>query len=167
MTESHRRESDRIQSIDCAVVTVSDSRTVETDTSGSFLKSAIAAEGYRLTDYFLIPDEPAELSATLERLLAGDARLLLFNGGTGISGRDNTFDTISRRLDKRLPGFGELFRSLSYAEIGAAAMLSRAVGGVVRGRVLFSMPGSPAAVRLAWEKLIRPEAKHLVWELLR
>jgi molybdenum cofactor biosynthesis protein B len=93
--------------------------------------------------------------------------VILFNGGTGIAPRDTTFDVLNRRLEKTLPGFGELFRMLSFPQVGAAAMLSRAVAGVYRERVVVSMPGSPAAVRLAWEKLIGPELEHLAWEVAR
>jgi molybdenum cofactor biosynthesis protein B len=93
--------------------------------------------------------------------------VLLFSGGTGISARDTTYDVLSRALEKTLPGFGEIFRMLSYEEIGAAAMLSRATAGVYRGRVVVSLPGSPAAVRLAWERLLAPELAHLAWEVAR
>ena len=96
-----------------------------------------------------------------------EARLIIFNGGTGISQRDRTYDVISRKLEKTLPGFGELFRMLSYDQVGAAAMLSRATAGVYRNKVIFSTPGSPDAVRLAVEKLILPEIQHLAWELIR
>jgi molybdenum cofactor biosynthesis protein B len=92
---------------------------------------------------------------------------VIFNGGTGIAPRDTTYDVLARRLEKVLPGFGELFRMLSYAEVGAAAMLSRATAGVYRERIVISLPGSPAAVRLGWEKLIRPELEHLAWEVTR
>ncbi|MDZ7636950.1 MAG: molybdopterin-binding protein [Bryobacterales bacterium] len=107
------------------------------------------------------------MGEVLDALVSTDAQILLFNGGTGIAPRDNTYDALSSRLDKTLPGFGEIFRMLSYEEIGAAAMLSRAIAGVYRGRVLFSTPGSHAAVRLAWEKLIEPELQHLAWEVKR
>ena len=92
---------------------------------------------------------------------------MLWNGGTGISPRDTTYDVLARKLEKTLPGFGELFRMLSYEQVGAAAMMSRAVGGVFRGKVVLSTPGSPKAVRLAWEKLIGPELEHLAWEVAR
>ena len=117
--------------------------------------------------YRLIKDEPDAVETTLEELASGEARVLLWNGGTGISPRDTTYDVLSRHLEKTLPGFGELFRVLSYQQVGPAAMLSRAVAGVYRGRVVISMPGSPAAVRLAWEKLIEPELEHLAWEVAR
>ncbi len=150
-----------------AVVTVSDSRTAETDVNGRFLREAIAAAGHRLVDYRLIPDEPDRVTAVLDELAGGEARVILFNGGTGISRRDTTYDALSAKLEKTLPGFGELFRMLSWEQVGAAAMLSRATAGVYRGVVIFSTPGSPKAVRLAWEQLIAPELAHVAWELGR
>jgi molybdopterin adenylyltransferase len=148
-------------------VTVSDTRTQETDVNGAFLRGAIESAGHRLAAYRLVSDEPAEVESVLEELCRGDARVILFNGGTGISPRDTTYDVIARKLEKVLPGFGELFRMLSWDQVGSAAMLSRATAGVYRGRVVLSTPGSPAAVRLAWEKLIHPELHHLAWEVGR
>ncbi len=153
--------------IPVAIVTVSDTRTPETDVNAAYLREQLAASGHRLTAYRLIKDEPTQVTGVLDELAAGEARLILFNGGTGISRRDTTFDALSARLEKVLPGFGELFRMLSYEQVGAAAMLSRAVAGVYRERVVISTPGSPAAVQLAWEKLIAPEMQHLAWELTR
>lgn len=150
-----------------AIVTVSDTRTPETDVNRAYLSEQIAAAGHTLSAYRLIKDEPAQVAAVLDELAATDAEIILFNGGTGISRRDTTFDALSTRLEKTLPGFGEIFRMLSFAEIGGAAMLSRATAGVYRGKVIFSTPGSPAAVRLAWEKIIAPEVSHLAWELVR
>ncbi len=111
--------------------------------------------------------QPALVDAVLEELAASAAQVLIWNGGTGISKRDTTYDTLAGRLEKTLPGFGEIFRMLSYEQVGAAAMLSRAVAGTYRGKVVIAIPGSPAAVRLAWEKLIQPEIAHLAWELAR
>jgi molybdenum cofactor biosynthesis protein B len=150
-----------------AVVTVSDSRTPETDSNYHYLQKQIEAAGHRLVTYKLIQDEPDQVQSALDELAAGEAQLILFNGGTGISPRDTTYDVLSRNLEKTLPGFGELFRMLSYDQVGSAAMLSRAVAGVYRGKIVVSTPGSPAAVRLAWEKLILPEIQHLAWELSR
>jgi molybdenum cofactor biosynthesis protein B len=151
-----------------AVVTVSDSRTPETDVNGHYLKERIQAAGHELVGYRIVPDDPEEVIGALEEFAGqGGARIILFNGGTGISRRDNTFDALSRLLEKTIPGFGELFRMLSWDQVGAAAMLSRATAGVYRDSVVISTPGSPAAVRLAWEKLIEPEMSHLAWELGR
>lgn len=150
-----------------AIVTVSDSRTPETDTNYAYLRHAIASAGHTVTGYRLIKDEVEQVSAALDEMVETGARIVLFNGGTGLSSRDRTFDALSRKLEKTLPGFGELFRMLSYEQVGAAAMLSRAVAGVYRGAVIISTPGSPAAVALAWEKLILPEIQHLAWELAR
>jgi molybdenum cofactor biosynthesis protein B len=153
--------------IPVAIVTVSDTRTPETDVNAAYLRERLAVGEHRLVAYRLIKDEPTQVADVLDELVAGEARLILFNGGTGIARRDTTFDALSAKLEKVLPGFGEIFRMLSYEQVGAAAMLSRAVAGVYRGRVVISVPGSPAAVRLAWEKLIAPEMQHLVWELTR
>lgn len=164
---SHRQQAAALGAIPLAVVTVSDTRTPETDLNGQYLRAQIQAAGHRMVDYRIVPDEPAQIEAVLEELCAGEARLIFFNGGTGITHRDTTFDVISRKLEKTLPGFGELFRMLSYQQVGAAAMLSRAVAGIYRGKVILSTPGSPAAVQLAWEKLILPELQHLAWEVAR
>jgi molybdenum cofactor biosynthesis protein B len=150
-----------------ALVTVSDTRTPETDTNYHYLRPQIEAAGHRLAGYRLIKDEPAQVEAVLDELAASEAKLILFNGGTGIAARDTTFDALSRRFEKVMPGFGEIFRMLSYEQVGAAAMLSRASAGTYRGKVVISTPGSPAAVRLAWEKLIAPEIAHLAWEVAR
>ena len=151
-----------------AIITVSDTRTAETDKNGHYLREAIGASGHTVAAYRLIRDEPAAVAAVLEELVAAtDSQILLWNGGTGISPRDTTYDALSRKLEKTLPGFGEIFRMLSYREIGAAAMMSRATAGVYRGRVVISTPGSPNAVKLAWEKLILPEIAHLAWEVSR
>ena len=151
-----------------AIVTVSDTRTPETDANRQYLEARLAELGHRVTAYRLIKDEPDQVAAVLNELAAlPDTRLILFNGGTGISPRDTTYDVLARMLEKTLPGFGELFRMLSFQEVGAAAMLSRATAGVYRGRLVVSMPGSPNAVRLAMEKLIFPEINHLAWEVVR
>jgi molybdenum cofactor biosynthesis protein B len=150
-----------------AIVTVSDSRTPETDTNGIWLRGQLEAGGHRVAAYRLLKDEPAQVAAALDELCDGTTRIVIFNGGTGISKRDTTYDALAARLEKTLPGFGELFRVLSYEQVGAAAMFSRATAGVYRGTVVISTPGSPAAVQLAWEKLIAPELEHLAWEVAR
>ena len=132
------------------------------------LSEAIEGAGHRVSSYQLAPDEPSRVTVLLDELArGGEARVVLLNGGTGISRRDNTYEVVSRRIEKEIPGFGELFRMLSWEQVGAAAMLSRAVAGVSGGMILISVPGSPAAVRLAWEKLIAPELEHLAWEVGR
>lgn len=163
----HREHARSLGPISIAVITVSDSRTEETDVNRQYLAEQITSAGHQVSAYRLIKDEPAQVEAVLNELVESEARILLWNGGTGISRRDTTYDVLSSRLEKTLPGFGEIFRMLSYEQVGAAAMLSRAVAGVCRGKVVISMPGSPAAVRLAWEKLILPELAHLAWEVVR
>jgi molybdenum cofactor biosynthesis protein B len=152
----------------CAVLTVSDTRTEATDRSGAYLAEALEGAGHRVVRREVVPDEPTRIDATLRRWLAdGEAEVVLTTGGTGIAARDTTVEVVERLLDTRLDGFGELFRMLSYREIGAAAMLSRAVGGLAGGRLLFALPGSSAAVRLAMDELLLPELPHLLRELRR
>ena len=161
--EEHKKEAPR--SVRIFVVTASDSRSEAEDTSGAWLKAAAGAAGHPVVGYRLVKDEPVAIRAALDEALRAGAQAIVVNGGTGIAARDRTYEAVAATLEKRLDGFGELFRMLSYAEIGSAAMMSRAVGGVWNGRAVFSVPGSTAAVRLAWEKLIAPELPHLVREL--
>jgi molybdenum cofactor biosynthesis protein B len=161
--EEHKREAPR--SIRIFVVTASDSRGEAEDTSGAFLRAAIVEAGHAVAGYRVVKDEPEQIRAALQEAARAGAEAVVVNGGTGIAARDRTYEAVSGLLEKRLDGFGELFRMLSYAEIGSAAMLSRAVAGVWEGRAVFSVPGSSAAVRLAWEKLIAPEVGHVLREL--
>ena len=166
-SEQHRELAAEHDPVPVAIVTVSDTRTPETDGNAAYLRQQLTAAGHIVAAYKLIKDEPTQVGAVLDEVAAGEARVILFNGGTGIAPRDTTFDVLSRKLEKTLPGFGELFRMFSYDQVGAAAMLSRATAGVYRGKVVISTPGSPAAVQLAWEKLIGPELQHLAWEVAR
>lgn len=166
-TDQHHRLASASGPVPVAVVTVSDSRSAGTDSNGQYLQQAISAAGHRVVGYRVVPDDPAAVVEALDELAGGAARVIVFNGGTGIARRDNTFDALAPRLEKVIPGFGEIFRMLSYEQVGAAAMLSRATAGVYRGVVVVATPGSPAAVRLAWEKLLEPELEHLAWELTR
>lgn len=161
--EEHRHEAPR--SIRIFVVTASDTRGEAEDESGAFLKEAVVRAGHALAGYRIVRDEPAELRAALDAAAAAKADAVVVNGGTGVAARDRTYEAVAGVLEKRLDGFGELFRMLSFREIGAAAMLSRAVAGVWGGRAVFSVPGSRAAVRLAWDELIGPEVAHVVREL--
>ena len=156
------------QSVRCAVVTVSDSRTLETDTGGKEVIDRLLAAGHVVAAREIIPDDPARMRPLLEDWRdAVDVDAILMTGGTGLTSRDQTYETVTSLLTKPLPGYGELFRLLSYQEIGPAAMLSRATGGLIGRVVLLTMPGSPAAVRLAMEKIILPELPHLVREARR
>jgi molybdenum cofactor biosynthesis protein B len=165
--EEHRHKAESQGSVPIAIVTVSDTRTLETDTNAQIIRTLAEAAGHRIVGHRIVKDEPVQVENALEEFTQTEARLIVFNGGTGISQRDRTYDVISRKLEKTLPGFGEIFRMLSYDQVGAAAMLSRATAGVYRNKVIFSTPGSPDAVRLAVEKLILPEIQHLAWELIR
>jgi molybdenum cofactor biosynthesis protein B len=155
-------------SIGCFVLTISDSKTPETDTSGILIRELVIGGGHRVVGHAIVKDEPTQVTAVI-RQGCGDASVQAFilTGGTGVTSRDSTFEAVEALLDKQLTGFGELFRMLSYKEIGAAAMLSRAQAGVVQRRALFSLPGSPNACRLALEKLILPELGHLMREIGR
>ena len=165
--EEHRKEGAERGPLRVASVTVSDTRTPETDENGAYLRAALEEAGHDEVFYAIVPDEPERVLEALNRAKESDAQAILFNGGTGIASRDTTFDALSGVLEKTLPGFGEIFRTLSYGQVGAAAMLSRATAGVWRGTLVVSMPGSPKAVRLAWEKLLAPELAHLIREISR
>jgi len=154
----------------CAVITLSDTRDELMDTSGRSIRTMLEQNGHKVTRYAILPDEPQKLSTLLDELLASqEADVILTNGGTGISKRDNTIAVIESKLTIQLPGFGELFRMLSWEQIGSGAMLSRAVGGVAgipaHRKLIFAMPGSTKAVDLAMTKLILPELKHLLSEI--
>ncbi len=154
--------------IGACLITVSDTRTPETDANGKYLRSELEAMGHRVDLYRIIKDEPDQVASVLDEAAATECRLILFNGGTGISPRDTTFDVLTRKLEKLLPGFGELFRMISFNEhVGGAAMLSRATAGTYKGKVVFSTPGSTNAVEVAWTRLIKPELEHLAWEVGR
>ncbi len=152
----------------CAVLTASDSRTPETDTGGDRIVSSLEAAGHTVVDRALVRDEPAAIDAVLRDWIGrSDIQVVCTTGGTGVSTRDTTFEVVDRLLDKRLDGFGELFRMLSWSEVGSAAMLSRAVAGLAGDTFVFTMPGSPNAVALAMDRLIVPELPHLLFERQR
>jgi len=156
------------RSVRCFVVTVSDTRTEATDTSGRAIAALLEAAGHSVAGRTIVKDDPGLVRATIERQIANpDVQVIVTTGGTGITSRDSTFEAIDALLQKRLDGFGELFRMLSYEQIGSAAMMSRASAGLVAGRIVVSLPGSEAAVRLAMERLIIPELGHLVQQASR
>ena len=162
--EEHKAKGKR--SIKCFVVTVSDTRDETTDESGQLIKSMLTDEKHPLAGYGIVKDEPTEIEARLREALANErVEAVIVNGGTGISPRDGTYEVIVGLLEKRLDGFGEIFRYLSYEDIGSAAIMSRAVAGSAQGKVLISLPGSKGAVKLAMEKLILPELRHMVSQL--
>jgi len=156
------------RTVRCFVLTISDSKVAATDSSGQLIRELLAKAGHEVVGSRIVKDEPSEVQAVIREVCNDQAvQVAIATGGTGITSRDSTFEAIEALLEKRLPGFGELFRMLSYEEIGAAAMLSRAQAGVRQGRIIFSLPGSPNACRLALEKLIIPELGHLVREVGR
>ena len=153
-------------SVSCFVLTVSDTRTLETETSGRTIAELLTEAGHTVVDRKIVKDNPDDVREVVTKAIVGlRVRAVVTTGGTGIAKRDSTFEALTSQFDKRLDGFGELFRMLSYQDIGAAAMLSRATAGIIRGTVVFMLPGSEAAVRLATTKLIIPELGHIVREL--
>ncbi|MFK8182614.1 MAG: molybdenum cofactor biosynthesis protein B [Phormidesmis sp.] len=159
-------------SVQCAVITVSDTRTQDTDKSGQLMQSLLTAAGHLVTHYEIVKDDPEQIASLVKRLAASaNTQAILLNGGTGIAPRDTTYDAIAQLLTKTLPGFGEIFRQLSYTEIGSRAIASRAIAGIhtntqqtstnAKHILIFSVPGSSKAVSLAMEALIIPELIHL------
>lgn len=162
----HEHKARAKKSIRCFVVTVSDTRDEGADTSGQAIKKYLSDEGHQPAGYRIVKDEPHQIEAVLnEALGGGDVEAVIVNGGTGIAPRDGTYEVVSRFLEKKLDGFGEIFRYLSFLDIGSAAIMSRAAAGTARGKVLISLPGSKGAVTLAMEKLILPEIRHMVSQL--
>ena len=154
-----------IPSLNLSILTISDTRSFETDTSGALIENLVREAGHDLLDRRIVRDEPDMIRETLREWLAlPTLDAILLTGGTGLSRRDQTFETVSSMFTKPIPGYGELFRMLSYQQIGPAAMLSRAVGGLIGGVVVFTMPGSSAAVTLAMKQIILPELPHIVRE---
>lgn len=164
----HEHKAHAPTKVSCLVITCSDTRTADTDTSGRLIMKLLTEQGHEVAGYHIVKDDPAQITDTIAAALADQkVQAVIVNGGTGISRRDSTFEAVDGLLEKRLNGFGELFRYLTYQDIGSPAMMSRATAGIVKGRVLFSTPGSENAVRLAMEKLILPELGHLVRELTK
>ncbi len=162
----HKKESPR--SITCAVLTISDSRTEQDDESGSYIKQKLSENGHRVVDYSILKNDTGSIKKKINELLGQKGlQVIITSGGTGVSHRDITVETIYPILDKKLDGFGELFRSLSYQEIGTGSIMSRAVAGVAGGRVIICLPGSLGAVTLAVDRIILPEIGHMVREASR
>ena len=152
--------------VNCAVITVSDTRSHETDKSGQLIQQLLVDAGHTVSFYRILKDEPRDIQSQLQALgERTDVDAVIFNGGTGIAPRDTTYDALERLLEKTLPGFGEVFRFLSYQDIGSRAIASRAVAGIYQTKLIFSVPGSTGAVKLALQQLILPELIHLVTQL--
>jgi len=164
----HAHRAQAPASVHCAVLTISDTRTLDTDVGGASLVRRLTDAGHIVCARGLVPDDPVKVQGWIQHQRARDeVQAILTTGGTGVASRDSTYEAILQMLDKPIPGFGELFRMLSYEEIGAAAMLSRACAGVSQCRIIIALPGSEAAIRLALDKLVLPELGHLVWEASR
>ena len=164
----HDHKAHAPRTVGCWVLTISDTKTPETDASGTLIRERLASAGHHVIGSSIVRDEPAEVQRVIREAAADPAvQIIIMTGGTGITSRDSTFEAVEAMLDKRLPGFGELFRMLSFEEIGGAAMLSRAQMGIHARRIVVSLPGSPNACRLALDKLLLPELGHLVREVSR
>lgn len=162
----HRR--DAVTEVPTAIITVSDTRTPETDRGGDRVEELLSAAGHPVVSRLIVPDEGQKIAAALRGcLVRAGVRAVVLTGGTGVAPRDVTPETVEPLLDRIVPGFGELFRALSYEEIGSAALLSRALAGLAAGRVVFVLPGSRGAVTLALTKLILPEIGHLAAEAVK
>jgi molybdenum cofactor biosynthesis protein B len=152
--------------VSCFILTVSDTRTEDNDTSGQAIHELLTAAGHHVTGRTIVKDEPADvIRVVADQLSNGDVQVIIATGGTGLTSRDRTYEAVTELIEKRVEGFGELFRMLSYQEIGPAAMLSRAVAGIARGKVIVSLPGAEGAVRLALTRLLIPELGHLVQQV--
>ncbi|MFP4001821.1 MAG: molybdenum cofactor biosynthesis protein B [Thermoplasmata archaeon] len=158
--EEHKENAP--EHVECAVITVSDTRDVDSDESGKMIREMLMEEKHEIVGYEIAKDDPDEIIDAIESI---DAEVYILNGGTGISGRDGTPDILEEMIEKKLPGFGEAFRRMSYQEIGSAAILSRAIAGVLGQQIFFALPGSTSAVELAMEELILPELGHMVYEV--
>ena len=166
--EGHHHRQQAPTRVPTVIVTVSDTRTLETDTGGALVEEMLLAADQPVAGRRIVPDEPEAIRAALDQAMANsECRAVIFTGGTGVAARDVTPDVLEPELDRLVPGFGEIFRMLSYEEIGSAALLSRAMAGLKRGKIVFAIPGSRGAVRLAMEKLILPELGHLAGEAMK
>jgi len=162
----HEHKTQAPTSVGAMIITCSDTRTPDTDTSGRLIHKLLEGHGHTVIAYHIVQDEPGQIQFRIAQGMVNDAvQAIIVNGGTGISRRDSTYEAVDEMLEKRLDGFGEIFRYLTYQEIGSPAIMTRAIAGILKGRVLFSVPGSENAVRLAMEKLILPELGHLLQQL--
>ncbi len=164
----HKELSADKENLPFAVITVSDTRTEETDKSGKLICDLLTQKGHQIAGYQIVKDDPEQVRRALETCLSDPkVCIVITNGGTGVARRDGTYEVVSSFLEKTLTGFGEIYRMLSYDDIGSGAIMSRATAGIARGKVVFAIPGSSGAVRLAMEKLILEEAGHIYWEITK
>ncbi len=164
--KEHKEKSPK--SVNCAIITISDTRTEQDDESGRIIRQKLGENGHRVISYCILKDEASPIERKIRELLREEElQVIITNGGTGVSRRDITVETVLSLLEKKLDGFGELFRSLTYQEIGTGSIMSRAIAGVARGKVIICLPGSPEAINLAMERIILPEVGHLVREATR
>lgn len=165
--EEHKREAAALGPVSCAVFAISDTRGEKEDLSGKRMVELLTQAGHKVVAYKIMGNNPDIVAASIREQIDGEADLIITTGGTGLSKKDSTIEVVGPLLDKVLPGFGELFRRLSYDQIGSAAFLSRALLGLAKGKIVVCLPGSPRAVELALTSLIVPELNHLIWEARR
>ena len=164
----HEHKRQEVKNITCAVIVTSDSRTEETDDSGKLIKQRLADSGHKIAFYTILKNDAQTIRSQISELVKLDeVQVIITSGGTGLSHKDVTIDTIQPMLEKRLDGFGELFRYLTYKELGTASIMSRATAGVINGKVIICFPGSSGAAILAMDKIILPEIGHMVREAIR
>ncbi|MCW8139664.1 MAG: molybdenum cofactor biosynthesis protein MoaB [Planctomycetota bacterium] len=161
----HRARGPR--TVRCFALTISDTKTPDDDTSGELIRRLTQAAGHEVVGGRIVKDDPAQIRAAVLEAIAAGAQAVITSGGTGLTSRDSTFEVVSALIERPIPGFGELFRWLSFQEVGSAAMISRATAGVVQGAVVFALPGSPNGVQLALERLVLPELSHVLEQLGR
>ena len=165
---NHKEISKKEQlTVNCYVLTISDTRTKDNDTSGQYIKKKLIESKHIVSGHQILKDNAKLIEVELKKLIIKPIEAIILTGGTGISKKDQTFEVVDKIINKKLPGFGELFRFLSYKEIGSSALLSRATAGIAENSIIFSIPGSLSAVKLAMNKLIIPELEHIIWELNR
>ncbi|MSQ78000.1 MAG: MogA/MoaB family molybdenum cofactor biosynthesis protein [Nitrospiraceae bacterium] len=166
LSTPHEHKEQAPRQAGCVVITCSDTRTPESDTSGYHIMHMLKDAGHTVVSYQLVKDEPSKIKSAIKKAVTNKkVQVIIINGGTGIAKRDSTFEAVDGMLEKRLDGFGEIFRYLTYQEIGSPAIMTRATAGTYKGRIIFSTPGSENAVRLAMEKLILPELGHILQQL--
>lgn len=163
--EEHRRESEKIGRVRFSIITISDRRSLNEDETGAFIRELLDKEKFEVIHHIIVRNSIEEIKRELMKVVNSDTDVIVTCGGTGVSKRDLTVEAIEPLLEKRLEGFGDIFRMLSYSRIGSAAIMTRATAGIIRDKVIFCLPGSPDAVEMAMKEIIIREVKHLIWEM--
>ena len=165
--EEHRRESEKIKEIKFSLITVSDTRNIDNDETGRFIKGLLSEYNFSVVGHLIVRNRVDEIRKELMKVVISDTDVIILSGGTGVSKRDLTIEAVDPFFEKRLEGFGEIFRMLSHSRIGSAAIMTRATAGVIKDKIVFCLPGSPDAVEMAVKEIIVKEIRHLIWEIRR